>query len=154
MTSLKQPFNDMWEKVRKHSGISAGTSDSDLVRERAAVKALVVDAGWSDDKGASVSFTSSDDYRSAIKASVTEFKRVYEISGQHTMLVAGHASGSALKASVGFDSVAKASFNPVMASLNDKCPRCNSSMEPVGLANSKSAVYCRKDRIAIPLDKG
>jgi hypothetical protein len=151
---MRSTFEKVWYKVKERAGIHASVADDDkdIVRLRASVKDILAVGGWL--KGGEANFASADDYRAAVAAGVAEIKRLTA-----TNLQGGHASGQWLGASTSglsaatpnFNTVAKGAFNPVMASMGERCPKCNSIMSAVGLANSKMAVFCVNDRITIPM---
>lgn len=165
MAKITGSFDNLWTSELEAKAKGLGVIDGDLPRIRASVKNALISADWVTNDG-TVTFSSENDKSNALKAAV----EVLTISSQRTtaerrVVVRPQAGMSPTKSQVllassasaaptGFSSVSpvrNGAFSPEMAKAGDKCPRCNSTMEPVGLVNERAALYCSRDRVVEPL---
>jgi hypothetical protein len=165
MAKTTSSFDHLWTSELEAKAKSLGVIDGDLPRIRATVKNTLISADWAANDG-TVTFSSEEDRNNAIKAAVD----VLTIASQRTaaerrvvvkptvgsaptksQVLLASAGGDALTAFSSVSTVRTGAFAPEMAKAGDKCPRCNSSMEPIGLVNDRAALYCSRDRVVLPL---
>lgn len=160
MNSNKNTFDAIWQQMEPNAR-ELGIRDGDLPRIRSKVKSLFISAGWANKEGV-VEFMNDLDAATALQAARKELERTARLvaSEEAASKLVARAGSTPTKAqvlsassSVSLHStgVSSGSFSPRMGSVGDRCPRCHGSMEPVGLANGKTAIYCTKDRVVLPL---
>jgi hypothetical protein len=161
MAKITGTFDNFWSSIEAKAR-ELGAVDGDLPQIRSAVKNVMVTAGWADVSG-SVNFLSKSDKASALSAATAEVQRLSPAitHARKLTFTAGFqptkgslsASASPVLEMSNVESVSS-SFSPQMAKVGDACPRCSGSMQPVGLVNDRSALYCPKDRVVMPLPTG
>jgi hypothetical protein len=161
MANITGTFDNFWSSIEAKAK-ELGVVDGDLPQVRTAVKNVLVTAGWADVSGG-VNFLSDNDKAAALSAATTEIQRLSPTISQSRKLTftAGfQPTKNRLSANTtttlemsNVESVSS-SFTPHMAKVGDACPRCSGSMQPVGLVNDRSALYCPKDRVVMPLPTG
>jgi len=160
MTPTKFSFDPYWNERLVPTAMKLGAIDGDLPRIRTAVKNTLITSGWAN-VHEMVEVTSLNDYNACLKAALDTVARVTpNLVASRTVVkkTAGMApTKAALSASAQPQSVVlqstqhiAASF-PTTAHAGQTCPRCNSIMSAVTLANDQGAVYCRRDRVVLPL---
>ena len=159
MAKISGTFENFWQDLERKAK-DQGVGDGDLSQVRRAVKNVLIAAGWADAAG-NVEFLSEADKTACKAAADAEVARVVPAMAQARTLnfTAGfHPTKNALQASTATEMTAvspvSAAFNPVLAKVGDKCPRCEGSMQAVGLVNERAALYCPKDRVVMPLPSG
>jgi hypothetical protein len=163
MAKITGTFDNFWSSIEAKAR-ELGAVDGDLPQIRIAVKNVLVTAGWADVSGI-VNFLSETDKASALSAATAEVQRLSPALTQARKLtftagfqptkgsLSASASASPVLEMSNVESVSS-SFSPQMAKVGDACPRCSGSMQPVGLVNDRSALYCPKDRVVMPLPTG
>lgn len=167
---IKTTFDLLWKKGLENDAKNLGVIDGDLGTVRAKVKNLFVSAGWAEPDG-TASFVSDLDFANALQAARAELNKVapFIAATRKVEAIRASAGGSPTKsqvvagkslsasAEVTLQStgnlVTAATFAPKMGQVGDKCPRCNSQMDPVMLANKQPAIYCVRDRVVTPLPR-
>lgn len=161
MTKITGTFDNFWTSIEAKAK-ELGVVDGDLPQVRTAVKNVLVTAGWADISGA-VNFLSDKDKAAAVSAATAEVQRLSPTIAQSRKLTFNSGfqpTKNSLSAntttSLEMSNVQSVSSNfaPQMAKVGDACPRCSGSMQPVGLVNERSALYCPKDRVVMPLPAG
>jgi len=163
-------FDEIWNQGMEANAKALGVRDGDLPKVRAKVKNLFISAGWASPEG-DVEFVSQLDAANALQAARKELSRVAERVAHEGKVVRATAGttptkSQVLSASAGSDptgpttatihtshTIEAGAFAPKMGKVGDRCPRCMGSMEPVGLANGKGAIYCTRDRVVVPLSQ-
>ena len=159
MASISGSFDDLWNSGLVDIAKKVGLSGSDIASIRSAVKNRFVSAGWADTNG-NLDFVSDADAAFALgEAKKIVDSRSRKVHASRTLNAHHNPSNSPTRTSLSASSnvglmdhpsVSVGSFSPKLASPGDPCPRCNSTMEAVLLANNKSALYCTKDRVVVP----
>ena len=164
MSKITGTFEDMWRQGMEEDARKLGVRDGDLPKVRAKVKNLFISAGWGKADG-SLEFVSQLDAANALQAAKKELSAVAERVAQQSKVVQAAAGTTPTKSQVlsassdtpklatlhSSHTLEAGAFAPKMGSVGDRCPRCHGSMEPVGLANGKAAIYCIRDRVVTPL---
>jgi hypothetical protein len=161
MAKITGTFDNFWSSIEAKAK-ELGVVDGDLPQVRTAVKNVLVTAGWADVTGI-VNFLSDNDKAAALSAATAEVQRLSPAISQSrklTLTAGFQPTKNSLSANTtttlemsNVESVSS-SFTPQMAKVGDACPRCSGSMQPVGLVNDRSALYCPKDRVVMPLPTG
>lgn len=161
MAKITGTFDNFWSSIEAKAK-ELGVVDGDLPQVRTAVKNVLVTAGWADVSGI-VNFLSDNDKAAALSAATAEVQRLSPAISQSrklTLTAGFQPTKNSLSANTtttlemsNVESVSS-SFTPQMAKVGDACPRCSGSMQPVGLVNDRSALYCPKDRVVMPLPTG
>jgi len=161
MAKITGTFDNFWSSIEAKAK-ELGVVDGDLPQVRTAVKNVLVTAGWADVSGI-VNFLSDNDKAAALSAATAEVQRLSPAISQSrklTLTAGFQPTKNSLSANTtttlemsNVESVSS-SFAPQMAKVGDACPRCSGSMQPVGLVNDRSALYCPKDRVVMPLPTG
>jgi len=165
MAKITGSFDNLWTSELEAKAKSLGVIDGDLSHIRASVKNALISADWVEKDG-TLSFSSENDRTNALKAAVDVLTvNSQRAAAERKVVVRPTAGTSPTKSQVLLASATSASptafssvspvrtgaFAPEMAKPGDKCPRCNSTMEPVGLVNERAALYCSRDRVVEPL---
>jgi len=174
MAKIIGTFDNLWNKGMASDARSLGVRDGDLHTVRSKVKNLLVGSGWATPDG-KVEFVTEQDAANALLAArnvIEEASATLSASAKIVVASAGTSptkqqvlSGSAKATVVSSGTeqvtltstnseVVNAAFHPKMAQAGDRCPRCHGAMEPVSLANERGGIYCRQDRVVLPLPTG
>lgn len=161
-TKISSNFESFWQSLEPKAK-GTGMSDGDLAHARSSVKNVLVAAGWSDSSGR-IEFLSSADQAACENAALAEVQRIAPSLVQSRKLVftdGFHPTRHSLSAQTQpqaalaeMTPVVSSNFHPTLAKVGDNCPRCSGAMQAVGLVNDRSALYCPKDRVVMPLPSG
>ncbi len=163
MAKIIGSFDQLWTSDLEAKAKALGALDGDLPRVRATVKNALISADWASNDG-SLRFSSDNDQNNALKAAVEAMTSASQRAAAERKVTVKHAGVAPTRSQVllasasapptTFSSVSPVrtgAFSPESAKAGDKCPRCNSMMEPVGLVNERAALYCSRDRVVLPL---
>lgn len=159
----KTTWSAFWGSI-EDTARKSGAVDVDLVALANSTRNLLISAGWCGVDN-TVVFSSENDRANAVAAATDHVKDQTPIVvggriRQNRVIRAGYelspsqAKDHATLSASNFmpvENTAAVSPLPGLADTGSKCPRCEGSMVVVGLVNDKAAVYCLKDRIALPL---
>ena len=166
MSKISGTFEELWQSGMEANAKDLGVLDGDLATVRSKVKNLLIRAGWAQSDG-SVGFVSDLDHANALQACRKELNAAADkLVSERKVVRASAVPGSTptkeqvLSASSNVPQEATlypsaivdaSSALPKIGHIGDRCPRCSASMQPVGLANNKAALYCTQDRVVVPL---
>lgn len=160
MAKISSTFESFWQSLEVKAK-ELGVGDGDLPQLRSGVKNVLVAAGWSNTSG-KLEFLSASDQSACEAAAMAEMQRVAPAMAQSRKLTftsgfnptKHNLSASTTTTEMASVSPVTSAFSPMMAKVGDTCPRCSGSMQAVGLVNERSALYCPKDRVVMPLPSG
>ena len=141
-----------------------GANDGDLPEVARKVRSLLISSGWGNRDG-SLNFLSEADKANAVRAAtevvMTVVPRVVQTRALRAQRAKVGSDPTRLSASsVGVSLSANTHFVSADKSIpglhghvtpGTPCTKCNSPMLVVQLVNDKQALYCKNDRVVLPL---
>jgi D-arabinose 1-dehydrogenase-like Zn-dependent alcohol dehydrogenase len=153
---------DLWDAHFHKQAEKLKATSAEQFQLYAAVKATLVSADWATTSGV-CSFSSEKDKQVAISASQQAFDRIVTQVSQANERKAYEASrsvGNTVSAGM-FKPEANVSLKPVqaivpnqpvLASMGDRCNKCNGEMRLVALVNDQQGLLCLSgDNVVLPL---
>jgi len=153
---------DLWDAHFQNQSEKLKATSAEQFQLYAAVKATLVSADWASVSGACF-FSSENDKKAAIAASQQAFDRVVAQVSQANQRKAYEASrspGNTVSAGM-FKPEANVTLKPVqaivpnqpvLASMGDRCNKCNGEMRLIALVNDEQGLLCLSgDNVVLPL---